>query len=347
MSPSSLEELARRLGVSRRTLSRVRAGGKNVAPALKKRLEEELARVDYTPNVHAVRLAAGRVPVLALVFPRNFLDTLDDYVARVIKGALQGALPLQHQVTLIPYDRLDAQRALKDFRSRLAGEFVFVAFGPQDGAELRVLREKGVPFSVVNFRAEGVDSYDCDNVLGGRLATEHLLQQGRNRIAFLNGDDAWMTSRERREGYEDVLRRHNLPVRPEWILPTWFEPRHAAAAAEHLLSLNPRVDAIFAANDITSIAAYGALRRRGVRVPEDVALIGFDDTPVCSLPILETSLSSVSQPLEDIARAAAERAIALAARRADPAVEHRLFPPLLKARESSTHRRPPGAPREF
>lgn len=332
----TLEDIARRLRVSRRTVSRVLSGGKNVSLVVRERVTRVLSRTRYVPNAPAARLAGGRVPVLGLVFPRNFLSSMDDYVARIIRGALRATEPAGHQITLMSLDRMDAQEAWRFFRGRLAGGFVFVAFGAHDEAEMQDLRSRGVPLAAVNFRAQGVDSLDCDNRQGGYEATRHLLGLGRRRIAFLHGRDEWSSARERREGYAQAMDEAKVAINPGWVVEAHFEPAAADQAVTRFLSGKKRPDAIFAANDIMMIAAYGALRRHGLRVPEDIALVGFDDIPLCSTPLLEVTLSSVSQPLEAIAQAAAERVIALASGGgADRRPQHRLFAPQLNIRESS------------
>jgi LacI family transcriptional regulator len=335
MPIASLEDLAKRLRVSRRTVSRVLTGGKNVAPAVRERIEKYLARTDYVPNAQAARLAARRVPVLGLVFPTNFLNTLDDYVVRIIKGALRAAHASGHQVTLLAFDNLDVKQTLKLHRGRLVGEFVFTAFGPPDAKALRHLRSEGVPLAAVNFCAEGVDSYDCDNVRGGYLATKHLLDQGRRRIAFLHGSRWWVSSRDRHLGYTQALAEAKIELPESFVVEANYEPVAAEKTTDKWLESPKGPDAIFAANDIMMLASYRSLRRHNRRVPEDIALVGFDDSPVCSMPHLEVTFSSVYQPLEDIAQAAAERVIALNENRSSLKPETRLFPPELKVRESS------------
>lgn len=332
----SLEDLAKRLKVSRRTVSRVLREEKNVSPLLRERVARYLKREDYVPNAQASRLAAGRVPVVGLVFPESFLPSMDDYAARVIRGVLQAAQLRDHQVTFYAFKNLDLAEACRLHQGKRVGGLLFVAFGPSDFKALQTLRGRDVPVVSANLICPGVDSFDCDNVLGGYLAAKHLLEAGRKRVAFLHGDPGWVSSNDRFRGFKKALDEGGQVPRPELVQNAYYSMSAAHDAVLKMLGRRgARPDAIFAANDLMCMGAYAAVREHSLRVPEDVALIGFDDIPVCGLSILETTLSSIAQPLDDIARAATDRLMDLMESETVSAPIHRLFPPKLVVRESS------------
>lgn len=330
----TLEDIARRLRVSRRTVSRVLRQDKNVAPALRERVAETLSRANFVPNAPASRLAGGRVPVIGMVFPTGMLSGMDDYVTRFLKGALRAAHPASHQLTLLDFDRLDEHQAARLFRGRLVGSFIFAAFGSRDFPAMRRLRKAGVPVVALSMTCPGVDSVDCDNRQGGYIAANHLLQGGRRRLGFFHGDPSWLSSQERFEGFQKALAEAGQKVETRWVRSASYDRAAAQQAAEAMFTEGPGPDGIFAANDKMMLGIYQAARRRGIAVPKDVALVGFDDIPLCDMPILDLTFSSVAQPLDEMAFAAAERAIALAAG-GERKPFHQLFSPVLRARQSS------------
>jgi len=332
----TLEDLAKRLKVSRRTVSRVLTNDKNVALATRKKIQSFLKGTDFVPNEQAARLAGRRVPVVGLVFPESFLPTLDDYVAQVIRGVLGVAHQKKHQVTFYAFRSLDVTEVLRLYRGKMVGGFIFVAFGEGDFNALQNLKRKGVPFVNVGLLCPGVYSVDCDNEKGGFLATEHLVSSGRRRVAFLHGDPSWSSSRERFKGYQRALKEAGVPFRSEFVQTAYYSDTAAHQTVLKLFSTLPRPDALFAANDLMSIGAYAAFRELKIKVPRDVSLIGFDDNPVCSMPILETTLSSVHQPMREMASAATDVLLTLMEGEEQGALFHRLFEPRLVVRQSSS-----------
>jgi LacI family transcriptional regulator len=125
-----------------------------------------------------------------------------------------------------------------------------------------------------------VDAIDIDNHGGARAMTRHLLSLGRRRIAFVGGPRGNADADARLKGYRDALREAGVAARGEWVIDGDFQQGAGLAAVEQLLATSPRPDALFAANDAMAIAAMSALREAGLRVPEDVAVTGFDDIPI-------------------------------------------------------------------
>lgn len=333
MSPKNLEELARALRVSRRTVSRVLARSPNVAAKERARIEKYLARVKYVPNMAAAHLAAGRTNVLGLVLPTSISQSIDDYVLRLIKGVFLTAEARRHRLMFFSFTPLleDDLRAL--FRSRTVGGLLFSFVGEPEFQVLRALRREGCPVALLNTVADELDSFDCDNEAGGHLATRHLLATGRKRIAFVHGDPHWYSSIDRFRGYQRALKEARVPFNHGLIFRGLYDMDTAFRLTPELLRARP--DAVFAANDLMALGLAAGFRRAKVRVPEDVALIGFDDIPTVGLPVLETPLSSIHQPVQAIAAAAANRLMDVMAVKSLPEPVHKLFAPELRVRASS------------
>jgi LacI family transcriptional regulator len=333
VSPKNLEELARALRVSRRTVSRVLARSPNVAAKERARIEKYLARVKYVPNMAAAHLAAGRTNVLGLVLPTSISQSIDDYVLRLIKGVFLTAEARRHRLMFFSFTPLveDDLRAL--FRSRTVGGLLFSFVGEPEFQVLRALRREGCPVALLNTVADELDSFDCDNEAGGHLATRHLLATGRKRIAFVHGDPHWYSSIDRFRGYQRALKEARVPFNHGLIFRGLYDMDTAFRLTPELLRARP--DAVFAANDLMALGLAAGFRRAKVRVPKDIALIGFDDIPTVGLPVLETPLSSIHQPVQTIAAAAANRLMDMMAMKSLTKPVHKLFAPELRVRASS------------
>src|SRR5260370_24279036 len=141
------------------------------------------------------------------------------------------------------------------------------------------------------------------NVEGGRAATAHLIEQGRQRIAMLNGPHDFGCNRDRFEGYKSALHEAGLRLDPRRVADSDFKEDGGASAMTKLLAADPRLDAVFAANDVMAFGAMRTLRNAGPRIPDDVAVVGLDDIPASAMT--HPPLTTVRQPLYEMGRTAA------------------------------------------
>lgn len=164
------------------------------------------------------------------------------------------------------------------------------------------MAERGIPY-VLALRTDGKSrSAVGDDVLGGYLATRHLIDLGHQRIGLIAGPAYASSSQGRQQGYRAALAEAGIAVQDEWIVPSTFSIDAGAAAAEQLLGLARRPTAIFAVNDNCALGALSAMQRRGVVVPEDMSLVGYNDIPIVSrLPV---PMTTVRVPFDQIAAAA-------------------------------------------
>lgn len=179
-------------------------------------------------------------------------------------------------------------------------------------------------------KAPGLFTLNFDNFEGGRLATQHLIQLGHRRIAFIAGDADHPDATERMRGYRAALEAATIAFDPALMVPGEYHELSGMLAVDRLLTTNQRFTAIFAANDQMALGAALGLQRRSLRVPEDVSIVGFDDVPTSQFAI--PPLTSVHQPAYELGRLAASAMLQLQAG-AKPSVEVPL--PRLIARESS------------
>lgn len=306
----NLEEIARLSGVSRSTVSRVINEDTRVSPKTRERVLEVVRRMNYHPNTAARGLAAGRTRVLGLVIPMGVPALFTDpYFPLLIQGVSSACNANDHSVMLWLAEPEYERKTIRQVLNSGLIDGVVVASMLMDDPVVQALAESHLPFLLVGRHpADSRLSYvDVDNRNGAREAVSHLLRQGRRRVAIITGPQNMIAGADRFEGYADALRERGLAVNHELMVEGDFTEAGGYAAAPRLLAAQP--DAIFAASDAMAVGAMRALREAGRRVPEDVAVIGFDDMPFAART--EPPLTTVRQPIHRTGAQAAETLIDL------------------------------------
>ena len=193
--------------------------------------------------------------------------------------------------------------------SRMFAGFILPAVGKESFKDVLELKRRKVPVVLLCSHLKNVSSFDCDNITGGYLATKYLLDSGRERIAFIHGNKNWVDAEDRFRGYKKALREAGKQIVKEYVQ---YSDSHnfsdyEKTAVKRLLALKDPPDAIFAANDRMALATMAAVKKLGKNIPENIAIIGFDDIPTCEN--FSPSLSTVAQPIKDMAVAATEALI--------------------------------------
>jgi DNA-binding LacI/PurR family transcriptional regulator len=299
MSAKTLEDLAVKLKVSRRTISRVLKNDRNVAEGTRERILKHLDKEKYFPNVHAASLASKKINVIGLIFPKDTFINSDFFTFDTIKGVASIASESNYQLMIFTQSKFDSDQCLQMYKSKLVGGLILVAISKEDTEKLKELRKHEVPVTLLFAYSAMADSFGCDNRKGGYIATKHLIDTGRRKIAFIHGHENWFDSAERFIGYKEALAEAGLQLRPDYTERGYFKYEDAELAARKFLTLDDPPDAIFAANDRMAIGAIRATKAAGKKVPEDVAVIGFDNIPICEL--FDPAITTIEQPLADIA----------------------------------------------
>jgi DNA-binding LacI/PurR family transcriptional regulator len=334
---ATLEAVARVAGVSRATVSRVVNESPRVSPDVRSAVEAAIRQLGYTPNRAARSLVTRRSDSIAVVITeptgRLFSDPFFPRLVRGVSGAL-AARDLQ-LVLLMPEPNEEA------------GTIRYLTGGHVDGALLvslhgqdpipAALAARGVPLVFVGRPPRGSDvSYvDVDNRQGGLRATSHLLGLGARRVATVAGPADMAAGIDRLEGYRDALRTAGVEPQDALVARGDFTYEGGAAAMEQILDAAPDIDAVFAASDLMAAGALGVLLARGRRVPVDVALVGYDDSPIAATT--RPPLTSVRQPIEEMGREAVHLLLD-AIERADRPPRRVVLATELVARASSTGR---------
>lgn len=307
-----MADIARLAGVSTSTVSRALSGSSLVNEETRTRVIELARSLKYSINIGAqnLRLKQNRTVGVVVPYDAATRQHLSDPFFLGMLGSLADALTEQGFDMLI--SRVDAETLDAAAQSFDSGRVIGIILIGQwrHHEQLNQLAARQVP--IVVWGAQLPQQLYCtvggDNVAGGRLATEHLLGAGRRRIAFF-GDARLPEVAQRQHGYAQALAVHGLEPDPQLYVAGSFLPQVGAADVEELLGRDTPFDAIFACSDLLAMSAISALRARGIAVPEQVAVVGYDDIELASY--FHPPLTTVRQPIRAAGRALVASLLAL------------------------------------
>jgi len=302
---ATLEDVARAADVSISTVSRVLNNPEKVLPETRTKVQQAVDEIGYQPSrvARRLRLEKGDTNLLGLVIP----DIQNPFFADVTRGVEDVAQDNDYALLLSNSDEdPNKQRLAIDTLKTEDVDGVIVPPVSMNDPEVERLIESDIAVACVDRRMENaqVDTVLSDNRKGAYDAVSHLIALGHERIGFVGGVPYISTLIERREGYKKALRNHDLEVDP--ILIKGGEHRHEQGKrhTEELLDLNSPPTAIFAANNLTTLGALSALNQRGVEIPQEIALVGYDDVPWAQA--LSPSPTIIDQPGYEMGAQAAE-----------------------------------------
>lgn len=328
----SISDVARRAGVSPTTVSHTLSGKRKVSEQVRNRVYESMRELNFVPTRAAQNLALGRTSVIALVVP----DIAIEYFAELAK-VIEGEVFDQGYNLMLATTGFDAEREgryLEMVASRAVDGIIF-ASGAALGARTRdALTAGGLPLVLVDEEISGVElpTVVSDNEAGGRLAAEHLAGLGHRSVLEIEGERAAVTSRLRREGFRAAWGTDRTIVT---ATGDYTVESGRAAVLEHLDQLlDGTFTAVFAHNDLMALGVIDGLRSHGVRVPQDVSVIGFDDASPARLSY--PTLTTIRQDVRQLGGLAATRLLAALASGEPLPTERTLLPVQLIVRDSTS-----------
>jgi LacI family transcriptional regulator len=278
----TIRDVAKLAGVSPITVSRVVNNLPGVSLATRERVNKAIDELNYVPNAMAKGLRSQQSRTIALVLT----DITNSFWTTVARGVEDTTAIKGYNVIFCNTDE-DREKEAKYLNILLQRRVdgIIIAPSSNDKDYLLSLKRHNVPCVLVDRRVNGfnADVVRSDSREGARLLTQHLIDLGHRRIALLAGPSRVFTSRERLAGYIETLQKNNIPVDDGLIKEGMFEEVGGFQYAKEILECEPRPTAIFAANLSIAIGALQALREAGVRVPEDIGLVCFDDLPQVSV----------------------------------------------------------------
>jgi len=308
MTKLTLEKIGGLAGVSRSTVSRVINNHPNISIEVRERVQQVINETGYQPNQAARSLVSNQSSILGLVIP-NIIQAVftDPYYPSLIQGITSACNQHGYTLALFLFHTLEEERAtMQRFTSNSLVDGLIITADNDNNPFVPKLVDRGVPFVYIGRPADstGVTYVDVDNYAGAYNATTHLIKLGYRRIAQI-GTAHNTAGVDRDKGYRQAMQDRNRGVNEELICYGDFTEKSGYDAMKALLSQQP--DAIFVQSDSMALGANRALREAGLRVPTDIALVGFDDLQPALLT--EPPLTTIRQPIQRAGFTAAETLI--------------------------------------
>jgi LacI family transcriptional regulator len=302
-SQVTIIDVAAEAGVSYGTVSRVINNDIHVKPETRERVLKAMKQLGYIGNRQARSLAGGKANMIGILVP----DLGTEYIGEIVRG-IDAELRMT-DLDLIVYTTHRTASKETNYVANLAkgmvdGLLLVLPRSPSD--YIGTLTRLNFPFILIDHQGTGTDcpAVGATNWQGAYHATEYLIRLGHQRIGFIAGSMDLRCAEDRLEGYRSALRTHHLMDAPELVyIGDFFQPAGYAGAAA-LLDLPSPPTAIFASNDVMAIGVMDAIRNRGLRVPDDISVFGFDNIPQTS--VMRPALTTVAQPLEKMGRVATQ-----------------------------------------
>jgi len=311
MAAVRMKDIARDLGISAVTVSKVLRGHPDIGQATKERVLQRVKELKYRPNLMARGLVTGRTSLVAFLVP----DLIHAFFAEVAVS-LSDTLRKQGYSMIIAWTEENSELQASEMRHLLSLgiDAMIVATSGDDISSFRLLEDHDIPYvlfdrEVPELKAPFVGG---DDFLMGKMATQHLIDNGCKRIAHICGPS--MSPGQRRlEGYKAALQEAGMPIKEQYIVtPSEPGPRsfhHGFEATQRLLAVKPKLDGIFCFNDPLAIGALEAVLAAGLRIPQDVAIIGCGNNPVSQA--LRMPLSTIDQNVKGLGEKTAKAVLAL------------------------------------
>ena len=327
----TIRDVARTAGVSVATVSRVHNGSRLVVEATRRRVRAVATRLGYLPHAAARTLSTNKTSTVGVLLP----DLYGEFYSELIRGIDHTAQRHGYHLLLASShnDKQAIAAVLQSMRGRVDG---LIVMSPARGAYAAARRLlAGFAVVLLNSGAEGagVDAITVANAAGARTMVEHLIALGHRDIAMITGPARNADAAERLRGYRAALRAAGTRVTRAREVPGDFTDTSGFEACGRLLRLHPRPTAIFAANDAMAIGALSALREAGVRVPEEMAVAGFDDIPTARY--MHPPLSTVRVDISALGERATSRLLAVMANGRNHRKRRETIPVTLVVREST------------
>ena len=300
----TIRDVAKVAGVSATTVSRVFNHSELVTDETQERVQAVAQKMGYRPNATAQSLSHGRTQVVGVIVPAPH----GEFFSEIIRGIDEVAQQADHYLLISSshYSLSESEAALDALRGRADGLLVMTTHVE---AQSELLNDTAIDVPVVfmnsPLRDTSYNTFDIENHGGAYKATSHLIERGYERIGIILGPPESHDVRERTEGYRDALTEAGLDPDAQPVIEGDFTRASGYEAGEAILGLDPRPDAFFSCNDYMAIGAMAALQKAGLHIPNDIAMVGFDDIP--SARYNTPALTTVRVPVHDLGRQAARR----------------------------------------
>ena len=299
----TIKDLARHLNISVATVSRAMRDMPEIKAETRDAVLKLAKELDYQPNLLATNLVKNRTKTIGVIVP----DLAYHFFASVIKGIEEEAIARGYSLLLTQTSEL-YERELTNVqnlsRGQVEGFIVSISQETTDFEHLKRLQRKGIPLVFFDRDADEIDvpKVMVDNVGAAYEATKHLIENGSKRIAFLAGPSNVTVSNLRQSGYEKAIQDSGLDLDESLVVHGNYNLQQAIKLTNELFELANPPDGLVVVSDRLAVGAIAALRKKNIRIPEDVAIVSFNDEPICT--IVTPTLTSVSQPTFEMGKMA-------------------------------------------
>ncbi|MBC3919880.1 LacI family DNA-binding transcriptional regulator [Undibacterium sp. CY18W] len=289
-------DVAREAGVSPSTVSRILNGTAKVSPDKRKAVETAIAEMKFEPNQLAQGLKSGRSMTIGIVVQ----DIASPFFDETLHGVDEGLKGTGYASVIVSghWNAEEEAARIKLLLARKVDGIILLSGRIADKTVLEFARDKPIVATGRALQSKTAVGFKLDNEHGAYLATRHLIELGHRRIAFVTGPANNTDALERQEGYQRALQESNIAFEENLVVEGNFHEASGLMAINRLLETQQQFSAVFAANDLSAYGVRLGLYRKGIRVPEDISLIGFDDLP--SSLYTTPPLTTIHQPLYDM-----------------------------------------------
>ena len=300
MADATIRDVARRAQVSVASVSRVLNRLENVSQETKARVDDAVRELGYVPHAGARSLSLAKTHAIGVVLP----DLHGEFFSEIVRGMDREASKRGYMLLLSNVHSGNDPGGMRALRGRVDGLIVLAPHLSEK--ELAEALPAGAPAVLINTRgdADGRASVRLDNAEGARLVADHLVSMGRKRIVHIAGAIGNVDAQERAEAFKEALDRAGVSVE---VVQGDFSEESGETAIEALLESGSTFDAVFAANDMMALGAIQAIRQSGLSVPEDVAVVGFDDVPLAR----HLGVSTVRVRIAELGERALDRLVSI------------------------------------
>ncbi|QOW10434.1 LacI family transcriptional regulator [Kaistella flava (ex Peng et al. 2021)] len=293
----TIYDIAKVLNVTAATVSRALNNNKNISEATKKLVLETAEKMNYEPNKLALALKSGKSNNIGVIVPR--INT--NFFGSIIRGIEDELNPSGYHI-IICQSHNDETKEINNIESLINSQVdaIFISTSSKHSEQFEKILKKNIPLIFFDRKKtmDGVSSVTIDDFAGGYMATKHLIDQGCRKIAHLaSGDFKIEIFHDRHEGYKQALIDHGIDYREDYVIHTTSKIAEGKIAVAQLFELDEKPDAIFSSSDFLALGAIQELKARNIKIPEEVAVIGFANEPFTNFE--ELSISTIDQfPVE-------------------------------------------------
>jgi DNA-binding LacI/PurR family transcriptional regulator len=308
--PVTIEDIAKRARVAHSTVSMVMNERKYVSQRLREKILKIAQEMDYQPNLIARSLISHRSQAVAVVFPESPYFFTITYFLQIINGIQNACKKYNQALMFFSLDQTKGESYIQISRRWLVNLMILinVDYTRNISRDIKDLQKASVYFSIITkyLGEEKVNSVCVDNDKGVKLALQHLVSLGHKRIGYISGNPNSADGPERLEAFKKYIKEFNLDKDEDLIVHGEFTFESGEEAVKGLLELPKKPTAIFSASDYMAIGAMRTMKKKGLRIPQDIALVGFDNA--LEAAYVEPPLTTIQQPLQEMGEVAVDLA---------------------------------------